>query len=398
MMTDSDHHGDAVLTPEAARGAPPDPGATTTKAKIMIVDDEPINIRVVRKYLESSGYRNFVTTSDATEVVGLVQQEKPDVVVLDIRMPEVSGLEILEELRAFRLRVETPILILTAVTDRETKSRALELGATDFLAKPVEQHDLIPRVRNALVVKAHHDHLRADAELLAREIRDRTSELTRTRLEVIHCLARAAEYRDNDTGKHIIRVGRYVGITARKLQIDEDTVELMEHASPLHDVGKIGIPDSILLKPGKLAPEEFAIMQTHCMLGKKVFETLSDDERDVFRRHTDIGARIMRGTRSPLLAMASRIAITHHEKWDGTGYPLALAGEDIPIEGRITAVADVFDALSSRRPYKAAFPLEKCLAIMEEERGKHFDPTVLDAFLECKDAIVNVQIEYADTE
>ncbi len=397
-MVDPPDRPTAVLTAEKTRHDLRDSQEAMKKAKIMIVDDEPTNIRVVRKYLELAGYRNLVATSRATEALDLIQQERPDVVLLDIMMPQVSGFEILEELRASESGGLIPVLVLTAATDRETRNRALDLGATDCLTKPVEQHDLIPRVRNALIVKAHHDHLRNNAELLAREVRERTAELTYTRLEVIHCLARAAEYRDKDTGKHINRVGHYVGIIARQLGLGADIVELMEHASLLHDVGKIGISDSILLKPGKLTPEEFALMQTHCVLGKKVFERLSDDEWNQFKRHVDIGARIMSGTQSPLLTMAARIAITHHEKWDGTGYPLALAGEGIPIEGRITAVADVFDALSSRRPYKAAFPLDKCFEIMEKERGKHFDPAVLDVFFACKDDIVSVQIDLADTE
>ncbi|MCZ6795842.1 MAG: response regulator [Planctomycetota bacterium] len=364
--------------------------------KVVIVDDEPINIKVVRKYLKQAGYEKFSTTTEATEAVDMIRRELPDVILLDIMMPGVSGLEILEQVRAFEPTAHVPVLILTASSDQEIKRQALALGATDFLEKPLDPMDLVPRLRNVLTVKAHHDHIKAYSAELEREVQERTRELTATRRELIHCLARAAEYRDNETGRHVIRVGRFVGIVARELGLPDPLVELMELASPLHDLGKIGIPDSILLKPGKLTPEEFELMQTHTGLGKKVFECISDNEWDIFRGHTDIGAKILDSTESPLLAMAARIAITHHEKWNGSGYPLALAGEDIPIEGRITAVADVFDALSSKRPYKPAFPREKCLKIMKEECGEHFDPQVLDAFLARIQDVVKFQIDYAD--
>jgi cyclic di-GMP phosphodiesterase len=388
----------AVLSPENGAEERQEMSRSTHGSKVMIVDDEPINIKVVRKYLEMEGYRNFVSTIDAPHAFEMIRKEKPDVVLLDIMMPEVSGLDILEMLSGNNETARIPVIILTATGDPETKRKALDLGATDLLAKPVDINELVPRIRNALLVKAHHDHLRDYAEQLERDVRVRTEEVMTTRLQVIHCLARAAEYRDNDTGYHVVRVGRLVGMIARSLGLDEATVELMEHAAPLHDVGKIGIPDSILLKPGKLTPEEFAVIQTHCGLGKRVFECVGGEEWEIAKHHTDIGAKIMSGISSPLMTMAARIATTHHERWDGTGYPLALAGEAIPIEGRITSVADVFDALSSRRPYKPAFPMEKCLAIMEEERGKHFDPAVLDAFLSCIEDIVAIQIKYADTE
>ncbi len=367
-------------------------------ARVMIVDDEPLNTAVVRKYMELEGYTNFITTHDATSARGLIERENPDIILLDIMMPNVSGLDILKELRSTSASLQTPVIILTASTDQETKQRALDLGATDFLTKPVDPSDLLPRVRNALLIKEQNDQLKDYAATLERRVDERTHELARTRLEIIHCLARAAEYRDNETGYHVIRVGRYVGIIARALSLDEARAQIMEHAAPLHDVGKIGVPDSILLKPGRLTPDEFGIMKTHSGLGKRVFECISDDEWNIFRHHADIGAKILGGTQSELLTMAARIAITHHERWDGTGYPLALEGINIPLEGRITAVADVFDALSSERPYKPAFPLKKCLDIMEEGRGTHFDPDVLDAFLANTKEIVAVQIEFADTD
>jgi len=345
-----------------------------------------------------AGYENFISTTDSTKALETVASEDPDIILLDVMMPKVDGLEILERIRSDEERKHIPIVILTASNDQPTKQEALELGATDFLAKPVDPSDLSPRVRNALLTKAHHDQTKVYAKTLEHEVRQRTEALAQSRLEMIHSLGRAAEYRDNETGQHVVRVGRYVGLIARELGLDEAMVELLEHASPLHDVGKIGIPDAILLKPGKLTPEEFETMQKHCQLGRKVFHRLSDDEQHQYLGHAELGAKIMGDAGSPLLEMASCIALSHHEKWDGSGYPLALAGEDIPIEGRITAVADVFDALSSKRPYKPAFSREKCIAIMEEGRGKHFDPNILDVFFSNTQEIVKIQIAHADLD
>jgi putative two-component system response regulator len=213
---------------------------------------------------------------------------------------------------------------------------------------------------------------------------------------VILCLARAAEYRDDDTGHHVVRVGLYAGIIARRLGLDRAAVELIEQAAQLHDVGKIGITDEILKKPGKLDPAEFECMKRHCEFGRNIIEPFADSEWKALRTHTSIGAKIMEPGTSPILVMATKIALTHHEKWDGSGYPEGLAGEAIPIEGRITAVADVFDALSHKRPYKPAFPLDKCLGVMEDGRGKHFDPIVLDAFFAGLDEVEGVRRHYLE--
>ena len=365
-------------------------------AKIIIIDDEPLNVRVTQKYLERSGYTKFVTTTKSSEACDLIHKEKPDVVLLDLMMPEISGLDILRTLRLDEETRMIPVLILTASNDSATKHAALEQGATDFLMKPIDVDELLPRVRNALLIKAHNDHLREYAQRLSEEVRQRTHELAQSRLDLVHRLAKAAEYRDNETGRHVIRVGRYAEVIAIEMGLDAEITELIRHAAPLHDVGKIAIPDSILLSPNKLTPEEFEHMKLHSALGKRIFEQFNDEEWNMFRRHADVGNAILGGSDCPLLRMAARIAISHHERWDGTGYPLALAGKDIPIEGRITAVADVFDALSSKRPYKEAFPLDKCFRIMKEERGKHFDPEVLDAFMVQREKIIEIQIEFAD--
>lgn len=366
-------------------------------SKILIIDDESVNVKVTKKYLEQDGYTNFLTLTDPRDAIDLIKKEMPDLVLLDIVMPHVTGLDILAEVRADSDIENIPVVILTASTDPETKLSALRLGATDFLAKPVDPSELIPRVRNMLVVKAHQDHLEEYAEQLEEAVRQRTYELAVSRKHVIECLARAAEYRDDDTGRHIIRVGKYAGLIADELGFTPDQCDQIEQAAQLHDVGKIAIPDAILKKTGKLNTDEYDFMRKHCIFGHKIIQPMSQQENNILRAHAELGARILSVESSEIIRMAGRIALTHHEWWDGTGYPIGLAGEDIPIEGRITAVADVFDALSSARPYKTPFPREKCFSIMESESGTHFDPTVLDAFFRRKDEIIQIQLENVDT-
>ena len=370
------------------------PTTPASSARIMIVDDEPVNIKVVKKYLQIAGHTEFITTSEAPTAMQMIRREKPDIILLDVMMPQVSGLKILQEVRSDPDLAHLPVIILTASTDAETKRSALDLGATDFLAKPVDAADLVPRVRNCLLVKAHHDHLARYSNHLEAEVRMRTAELEKSRLQVVHCLARAAEYRDDDTGRHVVRVGRYAGILARELGFSAEQVTMLETAAQLHDVGKIGIPDSILLKPGRLDPEEFKLMQRHCEYGRLII--LPDDPN--IRRGAVASAPHRQRTASTrsLLELAADIAFTHHERWDGTGYPSNIAGEQIPLEGRITAVADVFDALASRRPYKGAFPLESCISIVKDGRGRQFDPAVVDALLRRMGEIATVSQQMAD--
>jgi putative two-component system response regulator len=371
-------------------------GSTST-ATIMVVDDEPLNVRMVRRHLTVAGYQNFVTTSDSAEALLLLGLGDPDIVLLDIVMPDPGGLEVLSQIRSLAKFEQLPVIILTAIDDSAVKAEALNRGATDFLTKPVDPNELVPRVRNALALKAYHDQLKYQAHRLELEVRSRTEELEESRMAIIQALARAAEYRDNETGRHALRVGRYAATIARQLALPEETVRLIELAAPLHDVGKIGIPDAVLLKPDKLTPEETEIMQKHCSYGKHIFEPMAWDEVRTYCTHTEIGQKLMAVCRSPVLDMAASIALTHHERWDGTGYPLGLAGESIPIAGRITAVADVFDALSSKRSYKPVFPLERCLAILDEGRQTQFDPAVLDAFRDCRSQIVEIQVSYSET-
>ncbi len=355
--------------------------------RIAIVDDEPINIKVVRKFLTLAGYGQFFTTTDATRALALVEAERPDVVLLDVMMPEVSGLEILGELRKSQEHADLPVIILTASSDRETKLEALRLGATEFLGKPVDSVELEARLHNVLVTKAHQDRVKSYAWELELEVAVRSTELAQAHAEVIECLAQVGEHRDNETGNHVMRVGRYAEIVARRLGLSRELVGRIAQAAPLHDIGKVGIPDAILLKPGKLDEAEFEQMKEHCRFGQQVCSP---------RGHGASAAATGAAGTSPILAMAATIAVTHHEKWDGSGYPHGLAGEAIPIEGRITAVADVFDALTSQRPYKAALPFDESVAVIESEKGRHFDPPVVEAFLAGLDEIARVHRECSD--
>jgi putative two-component system response regulator len=364
--------------------------ASPKSGRIMIVDDEKVNIMIVRRYLEVAGYSDFVVTTDATAAMAMMREQRPHVVLLDIMMPQVSGLDILRALRSDAELAHVPALILTASTDERTKVEALELGATDFLPKPVSPSDLVPRVRNALVVRSYQEDLE-------RKVRLRTTELEESRLQVVHSLARAAEFRDDDTGRHVMRVGRYAGIIARAMDLPAARIEMLEAAALLHDVGKIGIPDSILLKPGRLDPEEFKAMQQHCEFGKLIIQPMPGQEPRARRLRAQLGgAADLAACQPSLLEIAAEIAMTHHERWDGKGYPRGLHGEQIPLEGRITTVADVFDAVSSKRPYKPAFPVERCLTIIREGRGTQFDPSVVEAMLRRLPQILEVQETLAD--
>lgn len=355
---------------------------------VMVIDDEPINIKLVRKVLQDVGFMRFSDVTDPQQALSKIRSESPDIILLDIMMPEVSGLEILEAVRATAQFKHVPIMILTASADRETRLEALELGATDFLTKPVDRLELIPRVRNALTMKAYHDQVRHHAMQLEDVVRLRTKEVEASRLEVVQCLARAAEFHDERSGKHSLRVGRYAGIIAAELGLSGHQSQLIELAAQLHDVGKLGVPDFILKKSDNLTPEEFSILQRHCSLGKQVFDN-HNEQLNNNKTSTD-------GT--PLLKLAARIAQTHHEHWDGSGYPMGLSGKEIPLEGRITAVADVFDSLACDQPNKPSLPIQRCFDVLQDGRGTQFDPAVLDAFLNTRDQIVAIHVDLADAE
>jgi putative two-component system response regulator len=365
-------------------------------SKIMIIDDEPLLIRVVRRFLQAEGYHQFLTVTDSREALVQINSQTPDVVLLDIMMPHVTGLDIMRARQTMTTAQFTPFIVLSASSDSRTKRSALELGASDFLNKPVDPSDLILRVQNALLIKAHQNHLSNYARELSLQVQLRTAELERSREQIIHCLAKAAEFRDNDTGKHVVRVGKFSSVIAGQLGFDAPFCRRIELAAQLHDVGKIGVPDSILLNPGKLDQVSFQVMQKHCDLGCSIIEPLARHELEVLKRRTPDGRLSREEQQSSLLIMAANIAKTHHENWDGTGYPNGLSEHRIPIEGRITAVADVYDALSSDRPYKRSFGREKSIEIIKSEIGKRLDPSVVAAFLARIEDIEQIRNNFAD--
>jgi len=383
----------AILPVESARNAAIE---RIKQSKIMIIDDEQLVIKVVRRFLQSEGYENFVTLTQSTGAVERMEQEQPDVVLLDVMMPEVSGLEILRERRRIPSLQLTPFIILSGSQDLEVKQEALEHGATDFLGKPVEKIELTLRVKNSLLLKQQYKDLEVHAHELEQEVQERTRQLERSREQILQCLARAAEYRDNETGRHVVRVGKYARVVGERLGLPKEFCGQIELAAQLHDLGKIGIPDSILLNPGKLSEEEFAVMKRHCEIGREILDPFAADEMEELRQNKSDPARLPSNLRSPLLVLAAKIAQTHHEKWDGTGYPLGLKGEQIPIEGRITSVSDVYDALCSVRPYKEGFSVEQALRVMLAERGTRFDPKVLDAFVDQIPRIEKIRKAYSD--
>lgn len=368
----------------------------TRNSKLMIIDDERYNVMVVEKYLRDAGYEKFVTTSNSSTALQLIRSEKPDVLLLDIMMPQVSGLDILHALSIDGVLDDLPTIVMTASSDADVKLVCLDLGACDFLPKPIDPVDLVPRVRNALKNKIYRDQLTQHMDHLEQMVAERTQEVIQSREEVIRCLARAAECRDDITGNHVLRVGQYAHLIAKELGFDDASADLIDLAAQLHDVGKIGIPDSVLHKPGKLDPDEYDIIQRHCAIGRKIIEPMGIEDWGKLKTHTVVGAKMLNVKSSPLMMLAARIAQSHHERWDGKGYPLGLKGEDIPLEGRIVAVADVYDALSTERPYKKSLPRDECFRILEEGRGTQFDPQVLDAFFRISDEIVKVQMQYLD--
>lgn len=343
-------------------------------AKILIVDDEPANLLLLEKMLRGQGYAAVTATTDPRKGLEIYQEQPQDLLLLDLRMPRMDGFQFMEVLKLTESDNCPPILVLTAQADMPTRLRALESGARDFLTKPIERMEVLSRIRNLLEVRLMHKYLRTQNALLESKVRERTQELTDSRLEVVRRLGRAAEYRDNETGLHIIRMSKISAALARQAGLTEVTCDLILNASPMHDIGKIGIPDSILLKPGKLDAEEWVIM----------------------RSHTTIGAEILSGHDSDLMNMAQEIAIGHHEKWDGTGYPNGLAGENIPHAARITAVADVFDALTSERPYKKAWPVHEALREIDRLAGVHLDPELIYLFHDILPEVTQIREQYAE--
>lgn len=317
------------------------------QAKILIVDDEPLNLKVLKQVLQDNYRLSFA--KNGMDAIELVKKEKPSLILLDVMMPVMTGFEVCRHLKTDPETSTIPVIFVTALADEADESEGFAAGGVDYINKPISP--ALVRAR----VKTHLSLVHID-------------ELKRTHLELIQRLGRAAEFKDNETGLHVMRMSHVSGRLALQLGMDAHHAEQLVHAAPMHDIGKIGIPDHVLLKPGKLNDEELTIM----------------------RQHPQMGANILDNSSSPLIKLAHAIALYHHEKWDGSGYPFGLKGEEIPLEARIVAVADVFDALLNKRPYKEAWTVEEAVAEIERNRGKHFDPAVVDAMLQCLPELIAI--------
>lgn len=328
-------------------------------SKIMIIDAQVSNVLQLEGLLQEEGYTNFVSVSDSREALASFLGFKPDLVLVDLQMPHLDGYAVMQQLRK-NISPDTflPILVLTTNITPEAKRRALLEGATDFLSKPLDPAEATLRIRNLIQTRLLYLQLQDQNKMLDQKVRKRTQQLEQAQIEILERLATAAEYRDDDTGEHTQRVGKMVAQIAAGLGLPNEQVEQMRFAAPLHDIGKIGIPETILLKPEKLTPKEW----------------------EVIKSHTTIGAKILSGSQSPLLQMAEEIARTHHEHWDGNGY-FGMKGDEIPLAGRIVTVVDVLDTLINNRPYKKAWPIKKALDEIVRQRGKQFDPQVVDVLL-----------------
>lgn len=334
-------------------------------ARILVVDDQPSNVRLLEVFLAEAGYRRVEGITDPTLVLESIDRDPVDLILLDMRMPVLDGLGVLTLLQdAIRLE-GLQVIVLTAQTERETRLAALSRGARDYLVKPFDNEEVLYRIHNALEARFLYQDRENEAERLEEMVSLRTGQLVETQLELVRCLARAGEFRDNDTGSHILRVSMGCYLLAQAAGLPRQKVELIRYAAMMHDIGKIGVPDRVLLKPGKLTEEEFDVIKTHCQYGVDI---LGDYEADV-------------------TSMARTIAYTHHERWDGKGYPLGLKGEEIPIEGRVTAIIDVYDALTSERPYKKAFSPDEAVAIIRDGAGTQFDPQLVVHFLSIQEEL-----------
>lgn len=345
-----------------------------SQAKIFIVDDESRNLRLLDRMLRSQNYQDLTLIEDPREVLPLYKEQQPDLLLLDLNMPHLDGFEVMAQLKELEELLPAGIVVLTAQHGREYLLRALNAGAKDFLTKPFDGNELFARVRNLLDAQLAHRMVQNQKTTLEEMVKQRTEELHHTRLKVVQRLGMAAEYRDEETGNHILRMSHMCELLARSIGWSEEQCDLILNASPMHDIGKIGIPDNILLKPGKLEAHEWEIMKSHAEIGAKL---LGDDE-------------------SSLMTLAREIAMSHHEKWNGTGYPNGLSGEEIPLSGRIAALADVFDALTSERPYKDAWPIGKAVTFIEGQSGVHFDPDLVKVFLAKLPEIVKIKQRFAD--
>jgi len=335
------------------------------KQTVLVVDDATENIDVLNGIL--SDLYSVKVAINGMMALKIAQKMKPDLILLDIMMPGMDGYEVCTKLKSNIETEKIPVIFVTAKDQTVDEAHGFEVGAVDYITKPVSPPVVLARVKTHLSL---YDQKRT----LETMVKERTQELDESRLEIIRRLGRAAEYRDNETGMHVIRMSKYSQLIALEIGLDDTQAELILNASPMHDVGKIGIPDNILLKPGKLTNEEFDIIKKHC----------------------EYGSNIIGDHSSEILKIAKEIAISHHEKWNGRGYPNYLKGEDIPLVSRIAAVADVFDALTSIRPYKKAWTVEDAVALIKKESGEHFDPRIVNAFIKVLPEILKVKKQFSD--
>ncbi len=352
--------------------------------RILVADDDEMIRTLHAEFVRGFGY-DVEIASDGIEAIAKVGLGV-DLVLTDAHMPNMDGFEVARRIRKTRSSEELPIVMVTSLEAREDRLRAYESGINDFINKPVDHTELRLRLKWLLELKTAQDQLRRSkatledtVEVRTRELREALEEVTRAQREIqgahldtIRRLTLAAEYKDHDTAGHIERIGRYSQIVGMAMHLQPGLVDLLLHAAPMHDVGKLGIPDHILLKPGPLDEEERRIMNTH----------------------TTIGGQILSGSTSPVIQMGERVALTHHEKWDGSGYPAGIAGEEIPIEARICSVVDFFDALTMDRPYRKAVPNDEVVEMIKEESGRSFDPSIVDIFVRVRSELEEIQAEY----
>ena len=343
-------------------------------ARILIVDDEIINVSILEELFEINGFQNIEGFTDPVKALELYKNIDFDIILLDINMPVMNGFEFMENIDVVDKKNPPPVLVLTALHDNQTRMQALTGGASDFVTKPFQSDEVICRVNNLLELhcaKKSLIHLNHDLE---RKVEERTQDFIQSQKEALRSLGAAAEFRDMDTASHTIRVGWYSRILGEKIGISGNDLEILFQAAPMHDIGKVGIPDSILLKQGKL----------------------TSDEWDIMKSHSEIGARILENHTSPLMLAAKEIAHCHHEKWDGSGYPYNLKGNDIPINARLVIIADIFDALTITRPYKDEWPLDKAIEYIRSESGNFFEPDLIKVFDDVVPEFIKIREKFKD--
>ncbi len=343
----------------------------TKTATVLVVDDEFMNRDLIAAILGKEGCA-VLHAENGEDALGVLGSQAVDVILMDVMMPIMDGFEAVRRIKADEALKNIPIIMLTALSDKNSLKESLKLGANEFLSKPFEIDELKIRIKNMVTIKHYQDSLEGMVAARTKELQDALQKIKESERDVIATLVKASEFKDTDTSEHIERMSLYAHFIAKKLGLSEEEQELILNAAPMHDVGKIGIPDSILLKPGKLTEEEFETMKSHAKIG---FEILSVRDNDILKAGRDV-------------------AISHHEKWDGSGYPNGISGDDIPLFGRIVAIADVFDALGTKRPYKEPFSDDECFRLIGEGRGTHFDPALVDLFLENRSEIIQLKASF----